>query len=97
MPALMIARVSVKDPDKFQDYVSKAGPTMAEFGGETMFRGKIDKYLTGDAPKHEITAIFKFPSVEKVEEWYASDAYQALIPSRDEAADFQFISYEMMG
>ena len=97
MPALMVARVSVKDPEKFKDYVAKAGPIMAEFGGETLLRGKIDKDLTGGGEAHQITAVFKFPSLEKADEWYASDAYQSLIALRNEAADIQFISYELMG
>jgi len=97
MAALLVGRVTVKDPEKFQEYVAKSGPTIAEHGGEALFRAKTDKNLTGSGQEHEITAIFKFPSLEKVDEWYASDAYQALVALRDDGADIQFISYELMG
>jgi uncharacterized protein (DUF1330 family) len=36
--------------------------------------------------KHQIEAMFEFPSAHAIDAWYASDAYQALIPNRDEAA-----------
>ena len=36
--------------------------------------------------KHQIEALFEFPSATAVDAWYESDAYQALIPNRDEAA-----------
>ena len=97
MAALLVARVAIKDADKFQEYVAKSGPTMAEFGGELLFRGKTDKDLTGGGKAHQVTAIFKFPGVDKLNDWYASDAYQAVVPLRDEGADIQFISYELMG
>ena len=97
MAALLVARVTIKDPEKFQEYVSKAGPTMMEFGGEPLFRAKADKNLTGGGEDHQITGIFKFPSLEKVDEWYGSKGYQSIIALRDEGADMQFISYELMG
>jgi len=97
MAALVVARVTVKDLEKFQQYSAKAGPTMAEFGGEPLFRAKADKNLTSGGEDHQITGIFKFPSLEKVDEWYGSDAYQSLSGLRNEAADIQFISYELMG
>jgi len=97
MPALLVARVTLKDPEKFQEYAAKAGPIMAEFGGEPLFRAKADKNLTGGGDDHQTTGIFKFPSLEKVDEWYASQAYQSLLALRDEAADIKMISYEMMG
>ena len=97
MPALLVARVTMKDPEKFKEYSDKAGPTMAEFGGERLFRAKTDKNLTGGGGDHQVTGIFRFPSLEKVDEWYASPAYQSLLALRDEAADIKMISYEMMG
>ena len=85
MATLMSATVQVKDPEKLQVYVSQVGATMAPHGGKMVARGKVAKQLSGEV-KHQIEALFEFPSAEAVDAWYESDAYQALIPNRDEAA-----------
>ena len=58
---------------------------MAPHGGKMVARGKVGKQLAGEV-KHQIEAVFEFPSADAVDNWYESDAYQALIPNRDEAA-----------
>ena len=85
MATLMSATVQVKDPEKLKIYVSQVGATMAPHGGKMVARGKVSKQLSGEV-KHQIEALFEFPSAEAVDAWYESDAYQALIPNRDEAA-----------
>jgi uncharacterized protein (DUF1330 family) len=85
MATLMSATVQVKDPEKLKVYVSQVGATMAPHGGKMVARGKVAKQLSGEV-KHQIEAIFEFPSADAIDAWYESDAYQALIPNRDEAA-----------
>ena len=85
MSTLMSATVQVKDPEKLKVYVSQVGATMASHGGKMMARGKVAKQLSGEV-KHQIEALFEFPSADAIDAWYESDAYQALIPNRDEAA-----------
>ena len=85
MTTLMSATVKVKDPEKLKVYVSQVGATMAPHGGKMVARGKVAKQISGEV-KHQIEAIFEFPSADAIDAWYASDAYQALIPNRDEAA-----------
>ena len=86
MATLMSATVQVKDPEKLKVYVSQVGATMAPHGGKMVARGKVAKQINGHVT-HQIEALFEFPSAEAIDTWYASDAYQALIPNRDEAAD----------
>ena len=85
MATLISATVQVKDPEKLKVYVSQVGATMAAHGGKMMARGKVAKQLSGEV-KHQIEALFEFPSADAIDAWYESDAYQALIPNRDEAA-----------
>jgi len=85
MATLMSATVQVKDPEKLQVYVSQVGATIASHGGKMVARGKVAKQISGEV-KHQIEAMFEFPSAEAIDTWYESDAYQALIPNRDEAA-----------
>ena len=61
-----------------------------------MYRGKVDRALNGESYGHGLTIIVKFPSLEKINEWYGSDAYQPLKALRAEGADMQMTSYEVM-
>ena len=96
MSALMIANITVKDPEKFQEYIAKTRQIAATFGAELLYRGKVDRALTGESKDHELTIIVKFPSLEKINEWYGSDAYRPLMSLREEAADMQMTSYEVL-
>ncbi len=71
-------------------YVSQVGATMAPHGGKMVARGKVAKQLSGEVD-YQIQALFEFPSTDAIDTWYGSDAYQALIPNRDEAADVTIV------
>jgi uncharacterized protein (DUF1330 family) len=96
MSALMIANITVKNPEKFQEYIAKTSQVAATFGAELLYRGTVDRALTGESKDHGLTIIVKFPSLEKINEWYGSDAYRPLKALREEAADMQMTSYDVM-
>jgi uncharacterized protein (DUF1330 family) len=91
MTAFVIVHARIKDAEKFKEYGATSRPTVAAFGGEFVFRGKFAQALHGVHDYH-LSGVLKFPDQETVTTWYNSDAYQALIPNRDEAADTIFIS-----
>ena len=86
MPALLSVTVEVKDSERLQAYIAKAPETMEPHGARMLTRGKISKHINGSR-SHHVEVIFEFPSSDAIEAWYNSDAYQALIPLRDEAAE----------
>ena len=96
MSALMIARITVKDPQKFQEYLAKTREVAAGYGAKLVHRAKAGRGLVGGSKDHDLTIIVSFPSLEKIDEWFASDAYQPLVALRDEGADMQMTSYEVM-
>lgn len=93
MTAFFIASITVTEPDKFAQYSLNVGPTLKAFGGELMVRGKRNSTLTGTEPKHTAVGVIKFPDMPSLDNWYASAAYQALIPLRNEACDMTIVSY----
>ncbi len=95
MSALMIARITVKDPEKFQDYLTKTQKVAATYGAELVHRGTVDTALNG-RDDHRLVVIAKFPSLDKINEWYRSDAYRPLMALRDQGADMQMTSYAIM-
>ena len=93
MSAFVVFHGNINDPDKFGVYAKGVPPTLQPFNGELSLRGKVGRVLAGNHDQ-KIVALLKFPDLENVHAWYESDAYQALIPLRDEAADVTVISYD---
>jgi len=92
MKAFLIAYVTVKNGEKFQSYAQAAGKSMQPFGGQVLTKGQAVKALAGEHNQQNV-AIISFPTIENLESWYNSLAYQAIIPLRNEAADITLTSY----
>ncbi len=93
MPAFFIAQVKLKDDEKFQAYAAREKAIFAEFGAELITRGKVMGSIAGDL-SHNAVAIIKFSDMHNLEAAFATDAYQAIIALRDEAADITIVKYE---
>ena len=93
MPAYLIGHITINNPDKWKTYVAGVQKSLMSFEAEVVFRGKRATVLAGAHP-HQHTVVIKFPDQPTLQQWYHSDAYQALIPVRDEAADVVIISYD---
>ncbi len=91
--AYVIGHVSVIDDEKWAQYRAAVPSTLAPWGGELVLRGKIEKVLAG-AHGHQYTVVIAFPSTSAVNNWYESNAYQALIPLRESAAKIDLLSFE---
>ena len=85
MSALLSVTIQVKNPEKLKSYISQVPATMAPHGAKMLARGKVKTVLNGDFP-HQMEAVFSFPDVAAIESWFNSDAYQALVEIREEAA-----------
>ncbi len=91
--AYAIGNITVKDEAKWSEYKSKVPETITPWGGELVFRGEKLKNYSGNS-KHTDNVIIKFPNQQALDDWYQSDAYHALIPIRELAADIDLISYQ---
>ncbi len=93
MPAYLIGHITVNNPDKWKIYVEGVQKSLKPFEAEVVFRGKLATVLAGEHP-YQLTVVIKFSDQPTLQQWYHSDAYQALIPVRDEAADVVIISFD---
>ena len=93
MSAFLIFHSAIKNPEKFQVYAQAVPATLKSFGGTLMAKGKSARVLSGKHD-HSTVGILKFSNLSQAHGWYESDAYQSLIPIRNEAADMTVISYE---
>jgi uncharacterized protein (DUF1330 family) len=85
MSALLSVTIAVKDSEKLKNYISKVPSTMAPHGAKMLSRGKVAKVLNGEV-EHQMEAVFEFPSEDAIDAWFNSDAYQAIVAIREEAA-----------
>ena len=92
MKAFVIAVETIHDEAMFAAYRQQVVPTLEAFGGRFVVRGGALTVMEGDWP-HRRTVIIEFPSREAAEGWYASPAYQALIPLRRQAADLDLVVF----
>lgn len=90
MPAYIIARVNVTDPEQYAKYRAATPAAVAAFGGKFIVRGGDMETLEGPEESHRIV-VLEFESMERAREFYNSDQYQAAIELRQPASEAQFI------
>ena len=93
MSAYLIGHVTVRDAVLWDEYRAGVPDTLTPFGGEVLFRGRRRAVLAGEHD-HLDAVVIRFPDAAALDDWFASEAYQALIPVRERAADMVLISYD---
>jgi len=66
-------------------YLERIDATLAPFGGKFVIHGGPIETLEGSAV--DAVIMIGFPSMESARAWYASDAYQAILPLRTENSE----------
>ncbi|MGK0440776.1 MAG: hypothetical protein ACJA0N_000571 [Pseudohongiellaceae bacterium] len=88
MATLIIVDLTPTDKQKLGAYSTQAAETLKPYGGEFLAKGPIEA-LHG-ATSFTTKVVIRFPDRESAVNWYHSDAYQAIIPTRDQGMDSQF-------
>jgi uncharacterized protein (DUF1330 family) len=90
MPAYLIADVTVKDPDRYRDYVRQVPATLEPYGGRFIARGgAVDPLEGGWRPGRLV--IIEFPSVERARAWYDSPEYASARQLRWDTSDGRLV------
>lgn len=87
-----IARVDVRDSERYKDYVTTAKPAFELFGANFLARGGALTELEGKARGRNV--IIEFPSVQHAIDCYNSPEYQAAAKIRQEVADAEMMIVE---
>lgn len=93
MSAYVIGHMTVKDIDKWAEYRRQVPSTLEPWGAKVIFRGQRTGVLTGEH-RHTDIVVIQFPDQDALRGWYSSEAYQALITLRNEAAEMVLVSYD---
>ncbi|MCZ7470430.1 DUF1330 domain-containing protein [Agrobacterium sp. O3.4] len=87
-----IARVDVRDNQRYKDYVTTAKPAFERFGANFLARGGALTELEGKARGRNV--VIEFPSVQHAIDCYNSPEYQAAAKIRQEVADAEMLIVE---
>ena len=96
MKAYVIVNVSIRDAERYKDYIQAATPTVAAHGGRYVARGGRAEKLEGDVPVNRVV-VLEFPSYAQAKGWYDSPEYQAALAIRQACSTGTIILVEGMG
>ncbi len=83
----------MKNAEAWEEYRGRVGATIAQYGGELLFRGRQQRLFSGEM-SHESVVALRFENLDAANRWHDSTEYQALIPVRERAADVTLVLYE---
>jgi uncharacterized protein (DUF1330 family) len=81
MPVYVVAHSRIEDREMLDEYVGKALPTIQSGGGRVLAYDEAPEVVEGSI-EHPRTVLLEFPSHEAFRAWYASEAYQGILPLR---------------
>lgn len=93
MAAYVIFDVEIRDPGRYQDFMARVKPALAEAGARYLARGGAHKVYEGDWRPRRIV-LLEFPSIEAWESFYYGPVYQGLKSIRDECSSARLVSVE---
>ena len=93
MAAYLIGHVTVKNDTLWQEYVAGVQESLLPYESKIVFRGKLISVLAGKHP-HDQVVVIEFHDSATLENWYNSEKYQSIIPTRERAADVSITSYQ---
>ncbi|KQZ50562.1 hypothetical protein ASD54_10055 [Rhizobium sp. Root149] len=90
-----IARVDVRDPERYKDYVAAAKPAFEKYGAKFLARGGDHTRLEGTARARNV--VIEFPSMQAAVDCYKSPEYQIAAKIRQQVADAEMVVVEGIG
>jgi uncharacterized protein (DUF1330 family) len=93
MPAYLIARVSITDPEQYRKYLEAVPAIIEQYGGKVLARAPSPETLEGPG-EHRRIVILQFPDVAKAREFYGSPEYKEARKLREGAAVGELVLLE---
>lgn len=93
MSEYVIFDVEIRDPVRYQDFMTQVKPALEAAGGRYLARGGPHKVYEGDWVPRRIV-LLEFPSVSAWESFYNGPVYQSLKTIRDECSSARLVSVE---
>jgi uncharacterized protein (DUF1330 family) len=96
MPAYVIFDVDIKDPARYQEFMTGVKPALEQAGAKYLARGGSHKVHEGDWQPRRIVLI-EFPSMAAWKSFYNGATYRGLKSIRDACSSARLVSVEGLG
>jgi len=93
VPAYVIVRVKVTDPDQYDKYKLLTPDAIAKHGGSFVVRGGDHEVLEGPADDRRMV-VLEFPSMDQARAFYDSPEYREARATRHGAAEMEMVAVE---
>jgi uncharacterized protein (DUF1330 family) len=93
MPAYIVARVDVRDPELLRNYLAATPSVVEKYRGRFIVRGGSTVTLEGPTELRRIV-IIEFPDLADAEAFYKSPEYSEARKLRDNIAVAEFIAVD---
>ncbi|WP_157708310.1 DUF1330 domain-containing protein [Roseovarius faecimaris] len=93
MSTVMLSQITVKDPEKFQDYLGKSKSVAGRYGAELLYAGQVQDVLHGTPVAHRMIVMVRFPDRAALRGWFDDPEYKAIVPLREAASDQVLVAY----
>lgn len=90
--AYWVARIDIRDAERYKDYVSGANPAFKQYGANFIARGGVAQAVEGQGRARNV--IIEFATMQHALDCFHSPEYQAAAAIRREAADGEIIIIE---
>ena len=87
-----IARITVREPERYPDYVKTATPAYQRFGARFLVRGGAHEAVEGEARARNV--VIEFPSYQAALDCYNAPEYVAARAIRQQIADGELVIVE---
>ncbi len=93
MSAYVIFDVEIRDPARYQEFMTGVKPALEQAGAKYLARGGSHRVYEGDWEPRRIV-LLEFPSVAAWESFYNGPVYQGLKHVRDACSSARLVSVE---
>jgi len=93
VPVYLITEIDVTDPQGYEQYRSRVGKSLEQYGARFLVRGGAIEVMEGNwNPERVVMCVFD--NMEKVRAWYNSKEYQELKRVRENTAKMNMVAVE---
>ncbi len=78
MAAYIIVRIEVTNLEAYKEYAAQTVAIAQSFGGKFLVKAGAFEQIEGSGPDRHV--VIEMPDVATAKAFYASDAYQAILP-----------------
>jgi len=94
MPAYALLEVDIHDIGEYLLHQAQLSPLLEAAGARYLARGGESRHYEGDGDEPGRLILLEFPSLEAIDEFYASEAYRRLKAHRDTCSNSRIVAVD---